>query len=73
MLFRSVDADLDGVLLQVEVACVDGDALGDLVQVLSGADDPAGLVGAGAVTGAGRGRLHALRAQEEAPQEQLSQ
>ena len=56
------------VLLQVEVTRVDWYALGHLLQVLPGADDSAGLVGAGAQGGAGGGGSHQLRPREEEPQ-----
>lgn len=59
---------LYGVLLQVEVSRVDRYALGHLLQILPGADDSAGLVGAGAEGGAGGGGSHQLRPGEEEPQ-----
>lgn len=46
------------VLLQVEVSRVDWYAFWHLLQVLPGADDSAGLVGAGAEGGAGGGGSH---------------
>lgn len=61
-------AHLYGVLLQVEVSCVNRYALGDLLQVLSGADDSAGLVGTGAEGGAGGGSYELLPREEEEPQ-----
>lgn len=71
---------LYGVLLQVEVSGVDGDAVGHLVQTLAGADDSRGLVGAGAERGAGLARRggagapHGLRpGEQEQPREQLGQ
>lgn len=56
---RGHPAHLDAVLLEVQVASVDGDAGGDLGQVPPRADDPAGLVAAGAGGRAGGGRHRA--------------
>lgn len=59
---------LDGVLLQVEVSRVDRYAVRHLVQLLPGADDPTGLVGAGTVVGAGGGGSRQLGPREEEPE-----